>query len=376
MKKSIYGMLTVGMLLFLQAGNAQITIRESNVVEKAVLRPTPFDSLTNFLRVKRLIDYKKYIGYKLYYLPKAKNYVSKYTEDPKDSHINLYTLKGNSKGAKVKTPITLNAGAGNYFTILDILVESGENYIKLENGDDPKGWISLKVILLNNSTKDTAYWEVSTFNISDENRYVNMGRSQPFMLVPYFEKQQKMYQNVDLIAVKDLRDIVDINTGAQVNIKSGEMWHCYDVTLIDSKDHPHLQGYVFLRKGDNEIMFRFGEINESMFISKQEHEHREYVKKQKEEDRVREAQERERLREQKKQEFKQHCISKWGEKLGGYIAANKVILGMDKEMCEAAWGRPYDISRTIVKGLTLEQWVYGWGIYLHFENGILTVIQN
>ena len=49
---------------------------------------------------------------------------------------------------------------------------------------------------------------------------------------------------------------------------------------------------------------------------------------------------------------------------------------MNKEMCRQSWGEPLDINRTIVKGLTHEQWVYGYGTYLYFNNDILTTIQD
>ena len=45
-------------------------------------------------------------------------------------------------------------------------------------------------------------------------------------------------------------------------------------------------------------------------------------------------------------------------------------------MCIASWGNPININRTIVKGLTSEQWVYGWGTYLYFDNGVLSAIQD
>lgn len=49
---------------------------------------------------------------------------------------------------------------------------------------------------------------------------------------------------------------------------------------------------------------------------------------------------------------------------------------MNKEMCEAAWGSPININRTIIKGLISEQWVYGFGTYLYFDNGKLIAIQD
>ena len=54
-----------------------------------------------------------------------------------------------------------------------------------------------------------------------------------------------------------------------------------------------------------------------------------------------------------------------------------VLLGMNQEaVLSSSWGRPKDINRTTNRYGTREQWVYGNGNYLYFENGILTSIQN
>ena len=70
------------------------------------------------------------------------------------------------------------------------------------------------------------------------------------------------------------------------------------------------------------------------------------------------------------------CVTRYGQRLGGLIAEGKVVLGMNREMCEMAWGEPYRVNRTIVSGTTHEQWVYGWTHYLYFDNGVLTAIQD
>lgn len=53
-------------------------------------------------------------------------------------------------------------------------------------------------------------------------------------------------------------------------------------------------------------------------------------------------------------------------------------IGMTKQQVinETNWGAPYDRNRTITAGRTREQWVYGLGRYLYFDNGILTGIQD
>lgn len=58
------------------------------------------------------------------------------------------------------------------------------------------------------------------------------------------------------------------------------------------------------------------------------------------------------------------------------IANGKVRIGMTQEQVVVAWGRPEDINKTVYSFGVHEQWVYGIGSYLYFEDGILTTIQN
>ncbi len=55
-----------------------------------------------------------------------------------------------------------------------------------------------------------------------------------------------------------------------------------------------------------------------------------------------------------------------------------VKIGMTaKQVIEnTSWGKPNKVNRTTNRYGTREQWVYGGGNYLYFENGILTSIQN
>ena len=55
-----------------------------------------------------------------------------------------------------------------------------------------------------------------------------------------------------------------------------------------------------------------------------------------------------------------------------------VKIGMtSKQVIEnTSWGKPNKVNRTTNRYGAREQWVYGGGNYLYFENGILTSIQN
>lgn len=54
-----------------------------------------------------------------------------------------------------------------------------------------------------------------------------------------------------------------------------------------------------------------------------------------------------------------------------------VSIGMTRDqVLKSNWGRPTDINESISTRGTREQWVYGIGNYLYFENGILTSVQR
>ena len=73
---------------------------------------------------------------------------------------------------------------------------------------------------------------------------------------------------------------------------------------------------------------------------------------------------------------KSNLIKKYGETIANDMLKGYVRIGWTKEMCIEAWGRPKDINKTTGSYGVHEQWVYGGGNYLYFENGKLTSIQN
>lgn len=58
------------------------------------------------------------------------------------------------------------------------------------------------------------------------------------------------------------------------------------------------------------------------------------------------------------------------------ILGRRVGIGYTKDQCRFAWGAPECINRTTNRYGVSEQWCYGSGNYLYFDDGILTTIQN
>ena len=79
---------------------------------------------------------------------------------------------------------------------------------------------------------------------------------------------------------------------------------------------------------------------------------------------------------QKYQERLSELTKKYGRSAAKDIMDGYVRTGWGKEKCIESWGKPKSINKSTGAWGVHEQWVYGDGNYLYFENGILTSIQN
>jgi hypothetical protein len=67
---------------------------------------------------------------------------------------------------------------------------------------------------------------------------------------------------------------------------------------------------------------------------------------------------------------------KWPATTWDAIENQRVFIGMTAEQARMSRGKPTSVNRTIVGGHVHEQWVYGEGSYLYFENGKLSAVQD
>lgn len=82
------------------------------------------------------------------------------------------------------------------------------------------------------------------------------------------------------------------------------------------------------------------------------------------------------LRHFEQDERMKYLLSKYIEPYAVAIYNEKVKIGMSPEHVRESWGKPNEINRTITQNKTREQWVYGNGNYLYFEDSTLVTIQN
>lgn len=440
--------LSILMLTFLVLGvyniNAQITILEEDVQEKIVSKPQVFDSLSNISYQKDPIQYKQYIGYKLYSLPVSSKYkcpgsgCSEHMQEFKNQSPQEYILphkpyeqssvgiahnnligyprdvyqkdKEEYEKSFIITTDIYNATdngtvfdkepnnprhlvynsyesiQNTYYTILNIEASTFRDgpFSKLEEWDNERGKKPyLRFTLKNETSGEELYWiPWSVQYLSDAMMF----------LVPYFEKMQKTYKDNNVVPTKKIENLADINTGEPVNIQPGEVWQCFDVTFINLKNKKYVQPYFLLEKNGAKVMISFddftkkcegiftrsenGYTNYPMFMLEQNYNEIIAKRQRTAEERQRLEEERQRQEELAQQERNKQILQRYGNKYGKLICEGKVCLNMTKEMCIEAWGEPFYINSTIVKGLVHEQWVYGWHNYLYFDNGVLIAIQN
>jgi hypothetical protein len=431
---------------------AQIKVRDSEVKNAPVFKPTPYDSLqpmtyhykdkwdesmvnltTEEVYNRNELDFKKYIGHSIYFIPLAKNatintecfynynenkgiYVQdeKIKEKNKNSittrklkaqnvksvlngttleeyihrdtinsykFLNIYkpvkSKSANSKEVIINTDY--NEIAGKYFKILDIQ--------KVKKRNSPNYTTDYTKIIISNE-QDTLYFLMG--------QYAFQGTDN-FILVPYYEKIEQtfvgknfIFQNRKQISFSNFKVfpsnrndekgnpyVSDINTGEQIILNQDSEWKCVSLEYIEVTDKNYLQLFFVLKNQlENKIIIDTKGSMADFFIEKEKYLYELEMLKKEESERQRIQDEERNKREIIKQKIANENIEKYGKYFGDLINSGKVVLGMNKEMCVKAWGKPIDINETIVTGLIHEQWVYSLSLYLYFENGKLTAIQK
>lgn len=426
-------------IIFIFNGSAQITIRDDGNLGKSIPpKLIPYDSLSNISPQYKYADFRKYIGYKLFFRPTSKKYkrpefysggydflFSRIPElgasEGKNNNLNSFAnqvapgagslISGFSKKIK-KTKsdvyefvrVTNSSGEdkfytkpeaveGKYFTILDIKVRTNDNpeagYQKLEDveisksknqyDNETSSFDNLWITLRNESNQDILYWKTKPTDFEYS----------PFFIVAYFEKLQKIFSDKNLVTTAKMSEFNDVKTGEKLDLSANETWHCYEVSFSDPKDYPYLRPYLYLKNITNEHEIQleiekgfnirgrsYNKVGSYNFLLESDFVRMENIRKQKElEEKNNQLEEEKRIKEEKIK-LKNSYVKKYGAKMGALIAEGKVVLGMNKEMCKASWGEPSSVNRSVYAGLTTEQWVYNMQTYLYFSNGILKTIQD
>lgn len=100
------------------------------------------------------------------------------------------------------------------------------------------------------------------------------------------------------------------------------------------------------------------------------------AQEQQEKERKLQQQREQQEKAQKDAAFKQQMIAKHGSQFGELVANKQVAIGMTKDMCRDAWGRPLNTYRTTTRITTEEVWCYNYKTRIYFVNDKVVRIEN
>ena len=228
----------------------------------------------------------------------------------------------NTKGYEEKfTPY--ESVAGKYFTIQNI-------YTQKDNIFGMEYCLLLKEINAN----DSLYCYLHHLDFPIASGIDNL------LILGYYEKLKQLYIGKSFRISKD--DEFEQMNKEKIKLKSGSIFKCKDVA-VDLGEYNNL--YLIL-KNQNNTEIKATILDNGKIYGMTDNNRYNYL------------------------------VKRYGNSNADLIISGKVKVGMSKQAAKESWGEPDDINTTTGSYGTHEQWVYGNGNYLYFENGKLTAIQN
>lgn len=187
------------------------------------------------------------------------------------------------------------------------------------------------------------------------------------------------YPSASYLAFNDepILTLSQSNNVIKTGQKASEYGTLTDVIMLPSKKHlPYMCPYAIVAETANsETRLAIPIDTASVKLFSLATDYRELLRQEVED---RDARERARqlAEEQEEREYFNNLVRKFGHYNARLISEGTIKVGFTKEMVREAWGKPYDINRTITRRSTLEQWVYGLGTYVYFEGNVVTGIQD
>lgn len=234
-----------------------------------------------------------------------------------------------------------------------------ERIENIKNGNDDEKLVSMiKAIKDKNSSNKTIenkYLKINGYsNINKANKYI---------------QEQKYIEAYSLFGTvitnnKDInKEIVDLATNKQNEIKEQVLQQVITQAQekINNKEYSSAQTLLGKYKdfGNQTIVDMYNNATNEV--------NRIEAEKKAQEEAERKAKEKKEAEEKARKEAEEKARKK----------SQGVRIGMSKQdVLDSSWGKPDHINTTTTRYGVHEQWVYGGGNYLYFENGILTSIQN
>lgn len=295
---------------------------------------------------------------------KEKRKIEKYNNDI----ISCYeAIKDKSSWTSFKTIIKNHSEESQFeleaYEKLYSAIDERIEQIKNGNNDD-------KLInMLDNIKKDKTIGKSNSIFIRIEDKYLiadsysNINKTKQYVEEQQYKEAYDLLQTVITNNKEKNQNIVDIATNKQNEIKDNAFGQIFAMgqEKINAQDYSSAQSLLSKYKdsGNQLILDMYNNVTNE--VNRIEAE-----KKAKEE-----AERRERERKEAEEKARKEAEEKARKKSQG------VHIGMTKqEVLDSMWGKPNYINTTTTQYGVHEQWVYGNGNYLYFEDGILTTIQN
>ena len=388
---------------------SQIKIEEpeENINNSQPLKPVIVENI-DLNEYKKAEQFLGLIGRELLYLPRNSKYKLGYDDYESISFIPKEKLKLNKEKYKRNTLVQMDRSRkelfdyleieGNYFIVDSIqFYDSSFDWRKRITGLDFKEnqkklasdysfFGSIDIYTHHKKTN-----KIIIFNIADKND------SEKLISVSYFNYLTLEYLDKKVILKKrgyeNYRENEELSSYNRKVLDSTQIFDVTKIVLTEPKTeyYEYYTPVFYLKNLENDIKeFAYYKIKDDLIfldefnIQADLKEERDLIlmdslkrvrianeKLRKEQVELRKAKNK-KIRKERLERY----VKKYGKDDGETIANYKVRIGMTKQMCEDSWGKPESINKTTNSYGTSEQWVYGDGNYLYFDNEKLTSIQN
>lgn len=184
--------------------------------------------------------------------------------------------------------------------------------------------------------------------------YVPLDRGMELSFYNYLDNKHANFQKGTKLIIKDLTFLED------------NLENTYPMLCLVAEDSLKQEVALFVEDKRNENRLN---INEFWFEGKMNDYLEERAKEIAESEKNKRLEEQNELAHQKK--IKSEILKRFGPKIGALINKSEVQLGMNKEMCEYAWGWPDRITNSVDGTKVVEVWFYRGGKWLKFRDNKL-----
>jgi len=392
---------------------SQIDIRD-NVKLKAIdnSQTSEYDSLFDFEKQQKNSDYLKFIGEELF-LPPLSDKNQKGVEIGVLSVLNLRTEKAaehipdtayaqeNLKGIydgyydkkakeiasdlsqyKITTNIydpyiSIVIGNPSYTPKIELNRQIFNKNYKIINITDARNEnlrgkteeLKRLRIWLQTETDDTIYFDK---DLAFAEQSLN-----PFLVKGFYEYHKKNYIGKKLFVFKDSEQdyygkskapYIDINTGEEITLKTGELWTCEEISFINLPQIKTLYPFYILSRENQQIKIRLGELFKSGLLTLEELENLYNHWLQEKNERIRE-------KEEQLAKVKNDCQQRFSANNCEKLINGQIELSMTKEMILYAYGTPYKTFSAQSNSGVNEIYSYG-GTVIFFKNEKVVAVEQ